>query len=195
MSEEPKKKWARAEALEVARELLAVLQPNCERVLVAGSLRRMKAEAGDVEILFIPRIVNAPDVQQLFGGVVKVNAAEASLEELVGRGVIAPRLNKLGRRSWGAANKLAVHVASGVPVDLFTATAENWWHYVVCRTGGAGSNVAICEAAIERGWKWNPYGEGFSRPKALGREIRPMHSEREVFEFVGLEYREPKERK
>lgn len=53
----------------------------------------------------------------------------------------------------------------------------------------------VCNAAIERGWKWNPCGEGFSRLCGLGRDVHPVSSERDVFEFVGLEYLEPWERK
>lgn len=95
---------------------------------------------------------------------------------------------------WGAQNKLARHVASGVPIDFFTTTAANFWNYLVCRTGGARTNVAICNAAIKKGWKWNPYGEGFSRAAGLGREVHAVASEREVFEFVGLDYLEPGDR-
>lgn len=69
--------------------------------------------------------------------------------------------------------------------------APSWWNYLVCRTGPADSNTRICMAAQNRGWKWNPYGSGFSR----GDEIRAMESEAEVFDFVGLPYEQPEARK
>ncbi len=83
---------------------------------------------------------------------------------------------------WGEKNKLAVHVASGVPVDLFAATEANWFNYLVCRTGPGESNIAIASAAKAMGWQWHPYGTGFSRPVGLGTEGRAVASEREVFE-------------
>jgi DNA polymerase/3'-5' exonuclease PolX len=83
------------------------------------------------------------------------------------------------------------HVASGIPADLFAATRENWWNYLVCRTGPADSNMRICMGAQARGWKWNPYGAGFSDPEG---NVRVMDSERAVFDFVGLPYREPEAR-
>jgi DNA polymerase/3'-5' exonuclease PolX len=89
------------------------------------------------------------------------------------------------------------HVASGIPVDLFATTEACWHNYLVCRTGPAESNIRIAAAAKARGWKWNPYGEGFSRggPLAGPEEARALRSEREVFEFVGLPYTEPEERR
>lgn len=190
-----KRKFPRSVALDVARELLGVIAPHAERVIVAGSLRRKKPEVGDVEIIFIPKIVVQQDPTQLFAVPLKLNCTVTAIEGLlVGGGVLAKRENVKGCEMWGEKNKLAVHVASGIPVDLFAATEENWWNYVVCRTGGAESNVAICNAAIRKGWKWNPYGEGFSRAKGLGRESHAIGSEREVFEFVGLDYLEPWER-
>jgi DNA polymerase/3'-5' exonuclease PolX len=88
-----------------------------------------------------------------------------------------------------------------MPLDLFTCTRENFFNYLVCRTGGAESNIKICEAARARGWKWNPYGNGFSRPASTHfasngetiqtPDVHTVTSECEVFEFVGLPYLEP----
>lgn len=36
---------------------------------------------------------------------------------------------------YGSKNKLMRHRASGIPVDLFSATTANWFNYLVCRTG------------------------------------------------------------
>jgi DNA polymerase/3'-5' exonuclease PolX len=191
-----KRKYPRADAIAVARELTRGLECGCVRLKVAGSLRRMKREVGDVELVYVPRWIEEADPADLFGGGAKlrVNVVDRVLGELLKLGVIEKRLNKVGRTAWGEANKLAVHVASGIPVDFFAATEENWWNYLVCRTGGAESNTAICLAAIDKGWKWNPYGEGFSRPSGIGREVRAMRSEEEVFAFVGMEYLPPAER-
>lgn len=182
-------------ALDVCRELLSVITPACERVIVAGSLRRRRAEVGDVEIVYVPKISTGRDESQLFSEPMKVNAVDAVLARLLAAGTIERRLNTKSAATWGEKNKLARHVVSGIPVDLFSATLENWWNYVTCRTGGAESNVAICNAAIRKGWKWNPYGDGFSRLSGLGIERHAIETERQVFEFVGLPYLEPWERK
>lgn len=193
MSDKPKIKFERAVAIEVARELCRELEPVCERLIVAGSLRRRKAMVGDVEILFIPKFITVP--KDMFETEER-SAADLKIEALVNQGVLARRRNVNGSEMWGDKNKLAVHVASGMPVDLFRATTENWFNYLVCRTGPAESNTRICMAAQDRGWKWNPYGAGFSQggPLAGPAKEHAVTSEREVFEFLGLPYLEPEAR-
>lgn len=185
-----KTRYPRAAALEVARELCAVLIPACVpgRVIVAGSLRRRKEEVGDVEILFVPLhgMCNLPGELLPRHG----NIAEAVIAVMEEGGILRRRLSKTGTESYGPKNKLMVHVASDIPVDLFTATEDNWFNYLVCRTGSAESNTRIAVAAQARGAKWNPYGPGFTDH---GR-VHAMSSERAVFEFVGLEYLEPWQR-
>lgn len=185
------------EALAVARLFIQFLKPRCDKIVVAGSLRRRKPMVSDIEILFIPTFATEKDPGDLFGGTRLANTTtERAIAALLAAGVLAKRLNVNGAEAWGDKNKLGVHPASGIAVDLFTATRDNWFNYLVCRTGGAESNVLICNAAIARGWKWNPYGDGFSRPIGLAerREIHTVTSERDVFDFVHLPYLEPCER-
>jgi len=185
----PKQKWPRADAVRVARELVDAIQPHCERLVVAGSLRRRKKTVGDVEILYISSVEVRPARGDLFR-TEHVNVAEEAIQRLEHSGVIARRLNKRGNQTYGCKNKLMTHVSSGIPVDLFAATDDVWWNYLVCRTGGAQNNINIAQAAKAIGWTWNPYGVGFSRPG----DVRQVNSERDVYEFVGLEYLEPWER-
>lgn len=197
MSDKPK--FDRSVALAVAKALCGALAPACERLIVAGSLRRRKERVGDVEILFIPKFESVAPAKDDFFEVKKpvpVALTDAVIARLEADGVLERRTNINGSVMFGPKNKLMLHKASGVPVDLFTATAENWWNYLVCRTGPAESNTRICMAAQERGWKWNPYGPGFTRggEPAGPPEVRRMESEREVFEFVMLPFKEPWER-
>lgn len=187
-----KKRWPRAAALVVAKELCDALRPVTSRLIVAGSLRRRKDSVGDVEILFIPTSETRPfDMFSTHS----VDLAAEAIDRLIFTRRLAKRPSSTGCFSWGQKNKLAIHLPSGIPVDLFAATEANWWSYLVCRTGSAASNMRLATRAIERGWKWNPYGPGFSRRGGLaGPEIHPVFSEREAFDFLGLPYLEPWER-
>lgn len=187
-----KTKYPATEAREVANQLCDALEATAHRVTWAGSLRRESPEVGDVEILFIPKIVHYRT------GVLEetaVSLASETINGMVKAGVLAKRPLAKGRTAWGEKNKLAVHVASGIPVDLFAATLENWFNYLVCRTGPAESNIRIASAAKARGWTWNPYGAGFSRVAGLATEVHRVKSEQEVFEFVGLPYLPPPRRR
>ena len=186
-----KPKFKRSQAWTVAKLACDFLRPFTERLIVAGSLRRRKPEVGDVEILYIPKFSTEPE--GLFD-TRSVNTVDRKLEEMLQVGTICKRLTVRGSETWGDKNKLAVHAASGIPVDFFAATEASWFNYLVCRTGGAENNKRIATAAQAKGWMWNPYGPGFSRVSGLGKETFTVHSERDVFDFVGLPYLEPWER-
>jgi len=183
-----KQKYPRAEALKVAKQMCVSLADVSMRLIVAGSLRRRKMEVGDVEILFVPKLVT--QTVDFFTST-SVSAVDLMLEDLLRKGIIAQRRNVAGSIMWGAKNKFAVHVASGIPVDFFAATDANWFNYLVCRTGGAESNTAIASAAKAKGWQWNPYGVGFTDDHGCTVAVT---SEQDVFRHAGLPYREPWER-
>lgn len=184
----PKTKWPRAAALDVARELCGRLKPHCETLIVAGSLRRRKPLVGDVEILYISRIEQRP--RDLFT-TQPFALADDEISRMLDDGTLTQRQSRIGGVAWGDLNKLAVH-RGGIPVDLFRTTAESWHNYLVCRTGPAESNTRIATAAQALGYRWNPYGPGYTH-LATGT-ITPMNSEAAVFEFVGLPYAAPWER-
>lgn len=179
--------------MKVAAELCAALKPVCERIIVAGSLRRRKPTVGDVEILYIGKTEVRQDPADMFANIT-INLADEAISALENSGVLERRKNVNGSEMYGPKNKLMRHRATSLPVDLFAATAENWWNYLVCRTGPGESNIAVASAAQAKGWKWNPYGSGFSRQIGLTTEQHVVTSEREVFEFVGLPYLEPEKR-
>ena len=180
--------YPRAEALKVAKQMCVSLVDITDRLVVAGSLRRRKLEVGDVEIVYVPKMVSQTVD---FFTTCSVSAVDLMLADMLGKNIIAKRTNVKGSVMWGEKNKLAVHVASGIPVDFFAATEANWFNYLVCRTGGAQNNTAIASAAQAKGWKWNPYGAGFTDERG---QLVPVASERDVFDLVGLPYQEPWER-
>lgn len=183
----PARTFAYADALPIAHKFVAFLGRHCTRCVIAGSLRRRKLFVSDIEILFVPKIITIDDPGDMFGGKVAISSTAGAIFALLASDTIAKRPNKNGSFTWGPENKLAVHRASGIPVDLFSTTEENFWNALVVRTGPADSNVAIASAAKRIGWQWHAYGNGFTR----GREVKRVASEREVFEHVGLEYKEP----
>jgi len=204
-----KPRYPRAQALAVTREILSYLQPLCERLIIAGSLRRRKESVGDVEILYIPKFKTVPSLQQadLLSGPPEpqhFNLSDATIAGLAGwyknkKGereqaadyIIQPRRTSAGSWTWGPKNKLARHVASGIPIDFFSATEANWFNLLVGRTGSADNNVRLASAAQKKGWQWNPYGVGFTDQE--GNPV-PVTSEQDVYRLAGLPYLEPWQR-
>ena len=174
--------------MKVARHICLVLADHCMRLEMAGSLRRGKDKVGDIEIVYVPDF--EPQPLGLFETEM-VNKTDAILDRLITEGIIEKRANVKGSSTWGDQNKLARHTASGIPIDFFSTREQCWFNYLVCRTGGARSNMAIASAAHSKGWKWHPYHPGFTDQHGNWHSV---HSEREVFELVGLPYLEPHER-
>jgi DNA polymerase/3'-5' exonuclease PolX len=184
-----KQRWPAAIARNVADQLVAELAPRCERIGIAGLLRRGKADLGDIEILFAPRIGQVRVPRELFS--LRGSLADELLEQWLARGVITKRFNINGSAAWGTLNKLAVHVGSGIHLDLFATTAERWFVSLVVRTGSKEMNTTLASSALWRGMQLHVCG--VLENTKNGEQIIPQ-SEREVFEQFGVPYREPAER-
>lgn len=167
------------QALDIAEELRDKLAPACERIIIAGSLRRLKSEVGDIELLAIPTYY------------MLVDRLDQAIKELIANGILDYRLNTRGSRVYGPKNKLLIHKATGIPVDIFSTTSENWWVALVVRTGSKESNIAIAKAAHKYNLHLLAYGAGFQKTDG---SVIVCHSEQEVFETVGLDYLQPWER-
>lgn len=163
----------------IAEELVDLLKLACERVAIAGSIRRQKPDVGDIEILCIPRFDEGIDL------------LERTLGYFMLRQVFDYRRDKRGRITYGPKNNLLVHKPSGIGVDIFSTTEECWWVALAIRTGPKELNIAIAMAAQKQGWRLKAYGAGFDTPSGVIR----CESEQEVFELVGLPYKAPWERK
>ena len=202
-------KFPRGIVLEVLIELLhcfdpapAWHRPNAlvEIACAVGGYRRGKRAMKDLEILYVPRVSEVVDPSDMFGATTETNLAEVMLEDLRLSGVLAKRLKSDGSvSSWGPCNKHALHVPSGLPVDLFAATADNYHNRMVVTTGPLESNIRIAEATRKMGWEWEVNSPGFvplgGTWESCPRERRTMRCEREVFEFVGLPFLRPEERR
>ncbi len=152
----------------------------------------MKPDVGDIEMVYVPRVELQPDPADLLGNRVPTNLVDVQLKEWLKAGVLIKRVGPQGGSAWGASNKLAVHVASGIGVDFFQANRENFWTLLVCRTGSAEMNTRICNAAIARGQTWNMY-RGFE-DRLTGELLYVPESEAALFAHVRLPYLEPKDR-
>jgi len=158
----------------IGEKIKQLLEPACNRIEIAGSIRRRKPIVGDIELLVIPR----------------AHYLDKLLYDLMMENILAMRLNKRGSRVYGPKNKLMVHIPSGIGVDIFSTTEECWPVALVVRTGGKVTNQRIATAALRKGYRFHAYGLGFSTPR--GEII--CRSEPEVFEAVNLPYKEPWER-
>lgn len=176
----------------VATELIRWLDPACERLVVAGSLRRQKPFVGDVELLYVPKIEKRPDPEDMFAWQ-DVNLADETISTLERTGVLTRRKTVNGRETFGPLNKLMLHRASGIPVDLFCETsAADWFRSLVIRTGPKELNVRLITTAAKSGISVHAYRAGLTD---LRGENITCESEEQFFSICNVPYLEPKERR
>ena len=176
-------------AQHVANEVLAELQadpPACQRVTIAGSIRRNVGRVGDIEILAIPNT----GLTDLFGNPVPGDSAlDHRCHQLVARGVLALRPNVNGSTTFGPMNKLLVHVASGIPVDIFTADLQNWGMSLLVRTGPAD----FCKAVMARFQYLGMAGHAYGGVTRAGFSV-DCPDEETVFNLLEWPYLSPERR-
>jgi DNA polymerase/3'-5' exonuclease PolX len=118
-------------AIHYAQRVAVILWDSCERIEVAGSLRRQRPDAGDIELVAVPRFRGEAD--GLWGST-RVNVLTETVDRLIVSGALAshPTDPKRGDRY----SKL-VEPQSGLQVDLFSATPESFGMVLLIRTGPA----------------------------------------------------------
>lgn len=162
------------EVIQIAEYLVSALSPYCERIEVAGSLRRKRQSIGDIEIVALPtRATN------LFGEIEPGLPTKLDVF-LRDKGV------KLLKD--GALYKAFSY--RGLKVDLFLpASADHWGCVYTIRTGSHEFNMwLMAHQSKVAGVKFH---EGRLYNRYSGALIETPE-ETDVFDALGLDYIEPK---
>lgn len=176
-------------AMEVAQTLQTTLNPACEKIQIAGSLRRRKPLVNDIEILLIPKLAVIPDPENMFPD--PSDMALLQIEALIQNGVLEKRKKSNGTVTYGSRTKLLIHSPTQTPVDIFTCDERRWVNCLFSRTGGKTSNISVAAGAKRRGLAWKPFDAGFQTGDGRMIEIK---TEEEIFRIVGLPYISPHKR-
>jgi len=162
------KRYPYAEAYKIALEVLEQLKPHCERIEIAGSVRRKKSEVGDIELVFIPK----PYSTGLF------------------ESGVATVINKFKKIKGELPCKYSQRILpSGIKLDLFFAEEENWGLVYALRTGSADySHKVLANGWVRQGFKSEG---GYLYREGERYEIR---EEKDLFKLIGVRYVEPESR-
>ena len=139
-------------ALQLAQEFLFVIEPVCEQIQIAGSLRREKPEVKDIEIVAIPRI-KIQTTKDLFDQVTEereVSFLENHLFDLI---------HENSGWDWGLDGELKRngprykrfrHELTDICLDLFITTKAGWGGALAIRTGPADFSKALVTLALRQ---------------------------------------------
>jgi DNA polymerase (family 10) len=164
-------------ARQLAERIVAALAPFCERIDIAGSIRRARPVCGDIDIVCLPRPGRAADLESRCtqrGRIVK-RGTQYMLVEL--RGGIQLDL-------WFS------HAATG---DFFRAEPCNHGMLLLARTGSAAHNIHLAARAKKMGLHFHPH-RGILRGAGEGAQVVASETEEGVFRALGLDFIAPERR-
>jgi DNA polymerase/3'-5' exonuclease PolX len=182
MSDHPR--IPRADALALAEQLVTHLSPSCERIEIAGSVRRHTETVGDIEIVAIAQTARAVD---LFGQPIGAprSLLDDVLTDLAARWLINP-----GSKNGPAFKQFTYE---GVTVDLFLVTPETWAVQYMIRTGCAVFSHWMVTAESAGGALPFGYKIAEGRLWHLGQAVATPE-EPDLFAAIGLPYIPPADR-
>lgn len=161
------RRWLPADAMKRALFVRDQLADVCERIEIAGSLRRKKPDVGDVEIVVLPK--DAPTLL-------------ARLDYMVATAVVSKAVYSDRTNRWG--EKYRGLTYDGVRIEVFLADVHNWGYIYWLRTGPGDANTWVMQQCS---YRKAPYRAEGGYWKIDGQKIH-VPDEREMFRLLGVDY-------
>lgn len=186
-------------ALKVAEKVKELLAPHCEKIEIAGSIRRKKPKVKDIEIVAIPKPYGTGLFQSGIAEVVNQwQKVKGELPCKYTQRIIPLNLyieNSKGDRAGVVQTDQGNIAFSGqktensIKLDLFFANPLNWGLQLAIRTGSAEySHKVLATGWVKKGYK----SEGGHLFK--GGEMQIVSEEKDLFDLIGIDYVEPEKR-
>lgn len=179
-------------ATALAAKVVEELRPACERVEVAGSIRRRRPVVGDIDIVLLP---HADGRARLLPHI---------MEALAGNDGYIDKDGPLAKRVFLRKSRVQVDLWIAQPArteggDLFNPGASlpcNWGALMATYTGSKAHNVqGLVMTAREKGWRWSPQaGLIIPGPTEMAAPEIVSVREEEIFHRLFGRWVEPAER-
>lgn len=179
--------------LEAAKSLMPLLAPVCQRIEIAGSVRRRRPQVHDLDLVIWPNCIELPGQQlALFATDCPPIYHPQGLFALC---------RSLGWGNWGPGDwpgiiRIPTSPMDGlaigrIPIELYVCEPDgsNFEALLQMRTGSAEYNVRLAKRAIEVGLRYKAGYGVFS-----GDQRVDDGTERGIFKAMGWEYVEPESR-
>lgn len=149
----------------IAAEVIKRLSPYCQKIEVAGSIRRQKTFPHDIDIVLIPS-----------------DAWNLEAEVLALARPFQPKMS---------GEKLKRFDYNGAQIDLYYASPKTWATLLLIRTGSKENNIRLCTLAQKKGWHLAASGDGLF--DETGKRIAG-DTEQSIYAALGLPFQRPEKR-
>jgi len=154
------------QARQIANNIKKILTPYCDRIEIAGSIRRRKPIVHDIDIVLIEKPESALIIPSLLATI----------------GAITLNGSKIKRLHYGDAD---------INIDIYTATPASWSTLLLIRTGSKKNNIRLATIAKRKGWQLKANGDGLFNNH--GDRIAG-DTEQTIYQVLDIPYQKPHER-
>ena len=164
----------------IAEGVKNLLAPFCERIEIAGSIRRNKPEVKDIEIVCVPKEI--PFNTDLFGSVgFERNHAFVEAVGLLG---------ELQEGDPRTGKHFIIKHSRGINIDMYTASLFNWGYIFMIRTGPADYSHDMA-----RYWRYKKYyGKDGNLYKEGEKDPIELKEESDLYDLLKLNFVNPEDR-
>ena len=115
----------------IGENIVKKLQPHCEKIEIAGSIRRKRPWVHDIDLVIIPK-----DLWRVHSELMRLGTMRMSGTKLL-------RIKN-----------------DQIPIDVYFANPETWATLLLIRTGSAQNNIRLASIAKAKGWHLHANGDG-----------------------------------
>lgn len=158
-----------SQALEIAQKVKAQLQPHCDRIEIAGSIRRKRAQVKDIEIVAIPKPYDT--------GLFESGIATVINQWPAVKGTLPCKYTQR-------------MLPEGIAVDIFFAEPDNWGYILAIRTGSADYSHMLATRWSKMGYQGK---NGYLYKIDSNKRIK-LPEEQDLFNLIDLPSAPPQKR-
>lgn len=153
-----------------AQTIVDGISPYCTRIEIVGSIRRRKENVNDIDIALVWEGAGF--------GLLTFFKKHGILKSTGGDRII--------KFKWPPMQ---------IPVQLFQTNAAGWPSELLIRTGSKDHNIRMCARALRMQFKLS-VGKGLIDERRYPYQPIPgIETEHDIFQALGMEYVEPKDRR
>lgn len=165
------------QARQIAQRIVEELSPHCERIDIAGSIRREKEVVKDIEIVCTPKMTTP----------IRRSSGWCKAVAKIGTIMKGKKLNENKFIKIKRSHQLPSGSFVYIDLDLFIAPPKNYGMYLLVRTGSAKYSAHIFTLFNKKGYKSS---EGIHRSISDGSELT-FTEETAIYSFLNIPYLRP----